>query len=462
MHPMTRFFALAMVPIFAALGCGGEATTVDKINDAAPEEIPGGGIGSGAVDGKINVYAIDALTEAPISGAAVRIGDADAAKPLDGMTDATGLITFKDSSLQGAQTITITAADHIASTWYGANGANVTIPLQPTKAPTIETANVAGTIAGWDMLVPPANHAYFAFISSSWSGKLGDPANDIQQPMGMGLPANACIKLPAGLPSPACDWKLVTRTGKIMLFALIADVDTKGTIMDQSDDTRAFYGYAFKLGLDVKAGDNLTGQGLDIMDPKTLIDLKVMTPAAPAGMDQNDAITLLDMGEQGQLPLFAGKELPITKVPPLSGIFAMGRYDVIARAGVMNVPYPSTMNVSHGVDITAAFTPPAYQTPPSDLATNAGVYSFKPATGATIHSAHFEVPMADRVWNLTFYDGRTSFSLPTLTPDPLPVGKLIFRVEAITVPGVDLQNFDAHTAQDKLSALSENGVEITH
>ena len=99
----TRQLALgAIFPVIFAIGCGGGgSTTVDKINDAAPEEIPGGGIGSGAVDGKINVYAIDAITEAPIAGASVRVGEADAAKPLEGTTDATGLVTFKDASLQG-------------------------------------------------------------------------------------------------------------------------------------------------------------------------------------------------------------------------------------------------------------------------------------------------------------------------------------------------------------------------
>jgi len=35
-------------------------------------------------------------------------------------------------------------------------------------------------------------------------------------------------------------------------------------------------------------------------------------------------------------------------------------------------------------------------------------------------------------------------------------------VEALLVPGVDVQNFDTKTAKDKVTAVSENGVEITH
>lgn len=459
----TRLLALgAMLPVIFAVGCGGEAATVDKINDAAPEEIVGGGVGSGAVDGKINVYAIDGITEAPIAGASVRVGEADAAKPLEGTTDATGLVTFKDPSLQGKQTITITAGDYVATTWFGVNGANVTVPLGPVKPPAVETANIEGTFAGWDMLPGAMNHVYIGFVTFSWNGDLGDAANDIQQPMGMGLPANACLKLPPPAPSQPCNWKLITRTGKQILFGIIVDVDTKGTFMDQTDDTQTFYGYAFKTGIDVQKGDMLTGQTLDMFASSDLMDLKITTPAAPAGMDESAAIPLLDMGDEGQLPFYLGDLFTVTKVPALTGIFASGRYDVVARAGVKGKPLPSTALFMRSVDMTKDVAIPAFQATPTDIAATGGVYSFKPVSGATIHSVKFQVPMGDRAWNVGLYDGRTEFSLPALMPDPLPVGKLNMSVEAILVPGVDVQNFDLKSAKDKLTAISENGIEITH
>lgn len=185
---MRWLFVCAVVPVVSTLGCGGETLSVNQINDAAPEEIAGGGIGSGAVDGKINVYAIDGATEAPIAGAAVRIGESDAAAPLEGKTDSTGLVTFKDDALQGAQTITVTAADHVATTWFGVNGANVTIPLGPTTPPPLETAQVSGTIAGFDGLTNATNHVWLAFVGFSWTGNPGNAANDIQQPGDRGCP----------------------------------------------------------------------------------------------------------------------------------------------------------------------------------------------------------------------------------------------------------------------------------
>jgi len=460
----TRQLALgAIFPVIFAIGCGGGgSTTVDKINDAAPEEIPGGGIGSGAVDGKINVYAIDAITEAPIAGASVRVGEADAAKPLEGTTDATGLVTFKDASLQGGQTITITAADHVATTWLGVNGANVTIPMGPVKPPTVETANIEGSFTGWDALPATMNHVWLGLVLYSWNGDLGDGSNDIQQPMGMGLPPNSCLKLPPPAPSQPCNWKLVTRTGKQILFGIVVDVDTKGTFADQTDDTQTFYGYAFKTGVDVQAGDKLTGQMLDMLPPAGLIDLKLPAPAAPAGMDESIAIPLLDMGDEGQIPFYLGDLFTLTKIPAISGIFAGGHYDVIARADAKGKPFPSTTLWARSTDMTKDVVLPAYQATPTDIAANGGVYSFKPVSGATIHSVKFQVPMGDRVWNVGIYDERTEFSLPTLTPDPLPVGKINLSVEALLVPGVDVQNFDTKTAKDKVTAVSENGVEITH
>jgi hypothetical protein len=397
-----------------------------------------------------------------LEGAAVRIGEADATTPLEGKTDATGLVTFKDASLQGATTITVTAADHVATTWFGVNGANVTIPVGPAKPPTIETANAAGTIAGWDMLTNATNHIWVAFVGSSWSGKLGDPANNIQPPTGMGLPPNTCLKLPAPAPATPCAWKLVTRTGKQIHFALLVDVDTKGTFMDQTDDTRTFYGFAFKTGLELKAGDNSTGEILDMFPMDGLIDLKLTTPAAPAGMDESAAIPLLNMEAEGQLPFYFGADLPISKVPALGGIFATGTYDVVARADAMGKPFPSSTTYMRVVDLTKDLAVPNYQATPTDLAATGGVYSFKPVAGATIHNAKFEVPMGNRAWNVALYDEQTSFSLPALTPDPLPVGKLNMSVEAVTVPGVDIQDFDVTSARDKLTALSENGIEITH
>src|SRR5262245_14224624 len=102
--------------------CGGGS------NSADPMLIPEGGVGSGRIDGKVNVYVIDSDTYAPINGATVYVG------ALSGSTDATGLHTFEDGSLSGPQTISATATGYAASTWIGANGANVTIPLDKTGA----------------------------------------------------------------------------------------------------------------------------------------------------------------------------------------------------------------------------------------------------------------------------------------------------------------------------------------
>ena len=58
----------------AACGGGGES---DR-----PRLIAGGGVSSGSIDGKLNVYVIDDLSFAPRAGAQVRVGASASTAPL--------------------------------------------------------------------------------------------------------------------------------------------------------------------------------------------------------------------------------------------------------------------------------------------------------------------------------------------------------------------------------------------
>jgi hypothetical protein len=129
-----RYLAHLCLPLWlCAIGaCGGGSSGPNHVEN--PMAAPGGGVQEGAIHGELNVFVIDA-DDAPVAGAMVRVGDAAAAAPLTGTTDASGLVTFEDDTLKGAQTITVTASGFAAQTWIGANGAVVTIPLTSTGAP---------------------------------------------------------------------------------------------------------------------------------------------------------------------------------------------------------------------------------------------------------------------------------------------------------------------------------------
>ena len=87
----------------------------------------------------------------------------------------------------------------------GFRGANVTIPLDRTPAPTTPPpqAQLSGTITGWDALpAPAAGHVRVALATFAQDRELGSTANDITQPPDVGnIPASACVRSAAHPPA---------------------------------------------------------------------------------------------------------------------------------------------------------------------------------------------------------------------------------------------------------------------
>ena len=99
---------------------------------------------------------------------------------------------------------------------------------------------------------------------------------------------------------------------------------------------------------------------------------------------------------------------------------------------------------------------------PSVVAVAGGNYSFGAASGATLHAADIESTNGERLWAVTIFDGSTSFTLPTLTPDPIPAGSARLKVSALKIPGVDLNDVVFDELQDEITALSTNAITFTH
>jgi hypothetical protein len=96
------------------------------------------------------------------------------------------------------------------------------------------------------------------------------------------------------------------------------------------------------------------------------------------------------------------------------------------------------------------------------VAVAGGTYSFAAASGASLHAADIESPAGTRVWAVTIFDGSTSFTLPALTPDPIPAGQARLKVSALKIPGVDLSDVVFDDLQDKITDLSTNAISFTH
>jgi len=463
----TLLVGLTAAAVTTAAACGGVES-----HNVAPRLIPGGGVGDGAVSGQLNVYVTDDQTRAPVAGASVRVGASAATAPCTALTDSTGLALFAEPtcpSLRGKQTLTASAGGYAPTTWIGVNGANLTIPIHPAAAPTVATATVSGTIAGWDSLpAPAAGHQTLALVGFSQTRELGDPANDIQQgkrtinvPLvgATEIAANVCVR---NVLVNDCVWQLTTRTGAQAHYAVILDQDTKGTPNDDSDDTFTATAWAVKVGLSFSAGQSASGESLAILSDAAMRTMTVAMTSPPAGLDAVTAFPMLDLGGDGRVPITSpALDLTTTtsRVPAATGELAGARYDLLAQAqDAKDKDQPSTLTWLHGVDPAATVAVSGWLAPPSAIAASAGTYSFTATAGATLHSADIEDPAGAHasLWGISIFDGSTSFTLPGLSPDPLPSGAMRLKVSALQIPGANLENLSFDDARETITALASD------
>lgn len=467
-----RIFALAGLAVGICVSCGGKSgggnNTGDGgngINDVDPVLIPGGGVSSGAIRGELNVHVIYVEGDQPIQGAEVRVGEPDDAEPLTDTTDSNGLVVFTGSGLNGAQTVTVTASGYGAATWFGVNGANVTVAIGRYPATPVSTAHVSGTIEGWDSMPAPAfGHYRAALISYSHTDRIAGPENSIEQPTdGNNVPLNLCVHAPPMSPDP-CNWELTTRTGRQIIYAAILDGDANGTPTNPDDDTLQLLGYAVATDQELSAGQDLANLVLTQIPSANLTDVTVSFPAPLTGLDNVLGLPYLVMGEQGRAPFYIFTPDTLSApVPALTGVFAAGSYDFTALANPGNdITIPMTASFLRDVNIGATVQFPAWLPLPTGLNAASGVYEFAPVNGADLHSVVFQDTAGDAAWTAVLVDGRTSFSLPSLTPDPLPGGQITMLVTALVLPGFDPMDFSSADHADTISQTSLESITFTH
>lgn len=440
-------------------GCGD-----DPKNTPDPRLIPGGGIGDGAINGRINIYVIDGDTDEAVINATVSIGEPDV-NPTEGATDSDGLFSLDSDSLKGPTTITVVADGYVPSTWFGANGANMTIPLTKaaSSSASVPQATLTGTIAGWDdMPDPAANHVLIALISYSQTTELGDAANNITQPAGgAGLPPNVCTAIGS---TRNCDWSLISRTGNVAVFAAIIDLDTKGTPAEDDDET-TLVGYAYKKGLVVEDHVDQSGVTLDMIDAVDLTNVDLLLAPTPSAFDTANAIVGVDLGEDGimQLAFVDTSEQTSVLAPELSGGLAGASYRGTALAGNADEDEddrPITAIVRRGVtDVTNGLDFGPWLAQPTALERTDGLYSFTPVNDASYHVVGLRDADNDRVWEIALLDGRTAFTLPALDPDPIPSGAIDMTVTAFE-GDVDLTDFAIDDLIDALDRIAIGRVSL--
>jgi hypothetical protein len=332
------------------------------------------------------------------------------------------------------------------------------VTLTRNPRPALATARVSGTIAGWSSLPVPLDlsHYNLAVVLYSFTDQWGAPENSITQPMNGDVPKNTCIT--SALSADPCAWEMNTRTGPQVHMAIIVEGDSKSTT-DTSDDTFTLIGYAVKTGLDLSAGQNVTGETLEMVSVATQ-DVRVTFPSAPSGAPDRLAFPFIDLGAEGQLPFAVPTLAPgstSTKVPALSGPFASGHYAMVGLALPGDgAPRPYSATFARDSSFASGVSLDNYLATPTNLSA-AGDYSFTAASGSSVHIASI-ADTADNVqWTAVLLDGRTSFSLPA----NLGAGSYELRVAAVDIPGFDPAAFSFENNSSTIARAAEGVAAFT-
>ena len=401
--------------------------------------VPGGGITGGAIDGVVNLYVIDDDTRMPVSGATVRVGT------VDGTTDATGL--FVADGVVGKQDVIVTAPGYRAEYWLGANGANMTANLKPAN-PATPQATLSGSI-DLSSITVATGHAKVAAVTYSQDDLLADAENNLKTPNN----GNVCIE---ATPTASCNFSVVTRAGKVTLYALIFDYDTKGT-MTTTDDTQTLIAYASRTGVTVSDGVAQSGQDLTVIPPTMMSTVAVDFGAPPSGLDQLLGLVGIELSDGSgviQLPVVSAASTSAS-VPSLAN-FSGSMYRLSAIAQNTATP-PNQAITLHRHLSTTSLAAGEWTPPPSNVTVTRTSASWTNVAGALIHGVEYDSG-ATAVLSITSFDGTSMAAIPDLVT--IPSGSLAVKVQALAGSGLDLSDLQIDRDRDKLTAVGAANVAL--
>jgi hypothetical protein len=420
MHSTRLVLASVLV---AAAACGGGGGGDD------PRVIPGGGVGDGPIDGVVNVYVIDADTDAGIAGAMVSVGGVEL------VTDSTGLAVFED--VEGPQTVAARSQGRRSLVWDRVNGANVTIPLDLLDPGTPGQATLAGTIEGSAQITPQAGHIKAGLVTYTQTDDLGDPANELQTPA-MG---NVCTV-------GDCAWTVVSRTGSLHAIALIIDIDSNGTPGDDTDDILTITGYA-QAAVTVQDGVNQNGIVLTMIEAGNLDTVTIDMGTPPAALTERGALVGIEIADDEvlQIPTAFATDPSQILAPKLTA-FAGSTYRLTAIAGTtMGDQGAQSILLRRGLT-TQTLAAGEWLVPPTGVTATRTTAAWNRVTNALAHQVAYADPTGRTILEVTVFDNTvTSVTIPALVALPA-TGNLTARVAGI---GATLDPMDFSLDEDEES-----------
>lgn len=442
-----------LVSLLAVAACGD-----DGGHDVSPTLVPGGGVRDPGIDGELNVYVIDGDTDQPIAGARVRVGAAE------GVTDADGLYVLS-GDVKGPVTAAVAATGYVPSVWVGLDSANLTVPLERTSTsmPAPPQAELAGSITGWESLPAPAtNHILAALVSYSQSREIGANDNDLPPPVVSGpIAANVCARAPTA--TPPCAWRINSRIGRVQPFAVIIDIDGRGTPA-QEDDIATIVNFAVGTPVDVVDGVDQTGLALTILPAGSTTTAQVGFGTPPAGLTQTFGLVGVDVGDAGVLRLGQVSAAMTSVVVPSLSAIPGSTYEFLAVSGEDPAAGPPAQSIvlRRGLSSASAISAGAWLPPPTGLASDRAQVSFSGVGEATVHTIEIDTTGAtpSRAMSVAILDDTATIDLPTDFA-PLPGGALDVRVLAIEMSAdFDPREFSVDDFDDIVQRIASDTLRL--
>jgi len=256
-----------------------------------------------------------------------------------------------------------------------------------------------------------------------------------------------------------CNFTVTSRTGHVALIAAIIDVDQKGTPADSSDDTYTIIGWAYRTGLVVQDGVNLTGVTLDMVPAGNLVAINASLGSPP--LPTSAGLVGIELGTDGTLylsPAFlTSTSSQIAKAPPLS-TFPSATYRLIAFANNGTTATAASAAVLLRGQTSTTLTAPAWVPSPASPTLTITGGTWTPVAGAVVNSAEYN-SATDHLLSVTMFDGSASFTISDVVSLPTSATGITAKANALS-GSLDVTNFAIDTDLAKVTAFSSQPVTI--
>ena len=251
--------------------------------------------------------------------------------------------------------------------------------------------------------------------------------------------ANACIRN-ATVNLNDCAWQLTTRTGAQAHYAVILDQDTKGT----AERRHRRHVHRDRLGREDRP---LLRQGRErrparrstLLTDDQMQPFTASFPPALTGFAFLQAFpvpsTSATRPHRDRQP-GARRDAHDDARPEARGPFAAAHYDFLAQAARSPRDSRSPRRSRGGTPsilVSKTVAAPAWTPPPTASRPRAGRTRSAPSRAPASRAASCRRWSGKRAWSITIFDGTTSFTLPGVSPDPLPAGPSLFVASALVL-----------------------------